>query len=75
MIALLSMLAVLSLLQETTGETTTAFNDLGKLLLGGMVAAIVVAVGLVLVRFKLQDKKPPTSKFVSISSPQENPGE
>ena len=73
MIALLSLLTLLSLLQETTGETpTTAFNDLGKLLLGGMIAAIVVAVGFTLVRFKLQDKKPPTSKFVSISSPQEN---
>ena len=72
MIALLSLLTLISLLQETTSETTTAFNDLGQLLLGGMVAAIVVAVGFTLVRFKLQDKKPPTSKFVSISSPQEN---
>ena len=72
MIALISLLAFVSLLQETTGETTTAFNDLGKLLLGGMIAAIVVAVGFTLVIFKMQDKKPPTSKFISISSPQEN---
>lgn len=72
MIALLSLLTLLSLLQETPSETTTAFNDLGKLLLGGMIAAIVVAVGFTLVRFRLQDKKPPTSKFVSISSAQEN---
>ena len=61
------MLAVLTLLQETS--VTTDFNDLGKLLLGGVAAAIVVAVTLVLVRFKLQDRKPPASNFISISSP------
>jgi hypothetical protein len=74
MIALLSVLALLNLLQETSAETTTtAFNDLGKLLLGGMVAAIVVAVGFTLLRFRMQDKKPQTSKFISISSPQSDP--
>lgn len=61
------MIALLSLLQETS--VTTDFNDLGKLLLGGVAAAIVVAVALTLIRFKLQDKKPPASNFISISSP------
>ena len=75
MIALLNLLALLSLLQETSDTSTTAFNDLGKLLLGGVTAAIVVAVGFTLVRFKLQDKKPRTSNFISISSPQENQSE
>jgi hypothetical protein len=75
MIALLIALALLNLLQETSAETPTAFNDLGKLLLGGMVAAIVLAVGFTLVRFRMQDKKPQTSNFISISSPQENQGE
>ena len=54
----------MSLLQETTG----AFDDLGKLLLGGVAAAIVVAVGFTLVRFRMSDKKPPTSGFISINS-------
>jgi len=67
------MIAVLSLLQETT--VTSDFDDLGKLLLGGVAAAIVVAVALVCVRFKLQDKKPPTSNFISINSPPNNQGE
>ena len=75
MIALLSLLALLNLLQETPEEATTAFNDLGKLLLGGMIAAIFLAVGFTLVRFRLQDKKPQTSNFISISSPQENQSE
>ena len=53
-------------LQETT--TTAAFDDLGKLLLGGTVAAIVVAIGFTLIRLRMRDKKPQTSNFISISS-------
>jgi hypothetical protein len=60
----LSSLALISLLQEDTGN----FNDLGKLLLGGVAAAIVVAVAFTFVRFRLRDKKPQTSNFISISS-------
>ena len=57
-------MVLLNLLQENTG----IFDDLGKLLLGGVVAAIVVAVGFTLVRFRLRDKKPQTSSFISINS-------
>lgn len=66
------MIALLSLLQEN--PVASNFDDLGKLLLGGMAAAVVVAVAFILVRIKLQDKKPPTSNFISISPPN-NPGE
>ena len=66
------MIALLSLLQEN--PVASNFDDLGKLLFGGMVAAVVVAVAIILVRFKLQDKKPPASNFISISPPN-NPGE
>jgi hypothetical protein len=61
----LNSLVLISLLQETSA---TNFDDLGKLLLGGVAAAIVFAVGFTLVRFRLRDKKPPTSSFISISS-------
>lgn len=67
------MIALLSLLQEN--PVASNFDDLGKLLLGGMAAAVVVAVAFILVRIKLQDKKPPTSNFISISPPPNNPGE
>jgi hypothetical protein len=60
----LSSLALINLLQENTGN----FDDLGKLLLGGVAAAIVVAVAFTFVRFRLRDKKPQTSNFISISS-------
>ena len=52
-------------------ENPSNFDDLGKLLLGGVLAAIVVAVGFTLVRFRLRDKKPETSRFISISSEKE----
>lgn len=55
----------LLLFQETP---TAAFDDLGKLLLGGTVAAIVLAVGFTLVRLRMRDKKPQTSNFISIAS-------
>jgi hypothetical protein len=52
-------------------ENTSSFDDLGKLLLGGVAAAIVVAVGFTIVRFKLRGRKPETSSFLSISSEKE----
>ena len=59
---------LMELLQE---NVTSSFDDLGKLLLGGVAAAIVVAVGFVLVQFRMRDKKPPTSNFISINSEKE----
>lgn len=56
---------LMELLQE---NATSSFDDLGKLLLYGVAAAIIVAVGFTVVRFRLRDKKPPTSNFISISS-------
>ena len=63
----LNSLVLISFLQETP----TNFDDLGKLLLGGVGAAIVFAVGFTLVRFRLRDKKPQKSGFISISSQKE----
>jgi hypothetical protein len=55
----------MELLQE---NATSSFDDLGKLLLYGVAAAIVVAVGFTVLRFRMRDKKPPTSSFISINS-------
>ena len=57
-------MVLMNMLQENAGN----FDDLGKLLLGGVAAAVVVAVGFTLVRFRLRGKKPQTSSFISISS-------
>ena len=61
------MIALINLLQENT----SSFDDLGTLLLGGVAAAIVVAVAFTFVRFRLRDKKPQSSNFISISSDKE----
>ena len=58
------MIVLLGLLQEAA---PTEFNDLGKLLLVGVIAAIVLAVVLTWVRLKLRDKRPPTANFISIN--------
>ena len=52
-------------------ETQTDFNDLGKLLLGGVVAAVVFAVAFTFVRLRLREKNPEPSNFISISAPPE----
>lgn len=49
-------------------EDTGAFDDLGKLLLGGVAAAIVLAIGFTLIRMRMRDKKTPKSSFISISA-------
>jgi hypothetical protein len=49
-------------------EIASDFNDLGKLLLGGFALAVAVAIAVTFVRFRLRDKKVPTSVFISISS-------
>ena len=61
---LINSLFLISFLQETS----TNFDDLGKLLFGGVAGAIVFAVGFTFVRFRLRDKKPQSSGFISISS-------
>jgi len=49
-------------------DESANFNDLGKLLLGGIAAAIVCAIAFSFVRLRLRDKKPATSSFISIAS-------
>lgn len=56
---------ILLIFQETA---TGAFDDLGKLLLVGVAAAIVLAIGFTLIRIRMRDKKPQTSNFISISA-------
>jgi hypothetical protein len=47
-------------------EVSTDFQDLGKLLLGGVATAIVVAIAFTFVRLRLRDKRPQRSSFISI---------
>ena len=66
MIAILVVpaMVLISLLQETNADAS--FDDLGMLLLGGVAAAIVVAVAFSFVRLKLRGNNPPKSDFITI---------
>lgn len=59
-------LALLAINLMLEGEETN-FNDLGKMMLGGFVLAIGVAVAITFVRLKRRDKRPP-AQFLSISA-------
>ena len=54
----------ISLLQDSIGSD---FSDLGRKLLGGFAAAVVVAVAYTVIKLRLRDKNPPTS-FISVTS-------
>ena len=47
------------------------FDDLGKLMLIGFAAAIVLALAFTFVRLRLRDKNPDQPGFISISAPVE----
>ena len=55
---------VLTLIQQ---NALSDFGDLGKLLLAGVLVAIVVAVAFTFIRLRLRDKKPRAPDFISIS--------
>jgi hypothetical protein len=61
------------LLQDTpVSSVGEDFQDLGKLMLGGFVAAVGVALVLTFVRFRLRDRKRERSAFMSISTTRED---
>lgn len=49
------------------GEATD-FSGLGKLMLGGFVLAVGIAITFTFIRLRLRDKKPAPPQFISISS-------
>ncbi|MGH9880052.1 MAG: hypothetical protein ACRD6N_01350 [Pyrinomonadaceae bacterium] len=59
-------LPAMSLVQES--EVGADFNDLGKLLLGGFAAAIVVALTFTFVKLRLRERKPQVAEVLSINS-------
>lgn len=56
------------LLSISNDAEATDFDDLGKMLLGGFLLAIGVAVLLVFVKLRLRDKNPQKDEFLSISN-------
>ena len=53
---------VINLLQE---DTSADFQDLGRKLLGGFIAAVAIAIAFTFIRLRLRDRKPP-AQIISI---------
>lgn len=60
-----------SLIFEAPPNADNSFSelgDLGNLLLGGFVLAVVVAIAFTFMRLRLREKKPPSAQFISIQA-------
>jgi high-affinity Fe2+/Pb2+ permease len=64
-IALYQLCVILiDLLQD---NTSSDFNDLGRQLIGGFVAAVIIAVAFAFIKLRMREKNPPTP-FISITA-------
>lgn len=66
--ALLIHAMVLLEIFSADSEIFADMNDLGTLMLGGFVLAVVAAIALTIVRLRIREKRPATAQFISISS-------
>jgi hypothetical protein len=65
--SLIHIMVVLEILTSDS-DALAGMNDLGTLMLGGFVLAVVAAVALTIVRLRIREKKPEASQFISINS-------
>ena len=62
-----SLISLVLFMAQTTDAQMGSFDDLGKLLFGGLLAAVLVAVVIVFLKMKSQNKAGASTDFVSIS--------
>jgi hypothetical protein len=63
----LSLVSIVLLMAQAAEAVAGSFDDLGKILLGGLLSAIGLAIIVVFVRMKTQDKAGASNDFVSIN--------
>ena len=65
-----SLIHVVFVLENSApdSEAFSEMNDLGTIMLGGFVLAVVAAIALTIVRLKIREKKPEGARFISINS-------
>lgn len=63
----ISLLLAFSFMAQASDAQINSFDDLGKLLIGGLLSAIGVAIVIVLLKLKSQNKGDTTNDFISIS--------
>jgi hypothetical protein len=62
-----SLVSTVLLMAQAAETEAGNFDDLGKLLLGGLLSAIGVAIVVVFLKMKTQDKDAASNDFISIS--------
>lgn len=65
--SLIHVVVVLQILAPDS-DAFADMNDLGTLMLGGFVLAVVAAIALTIIRLRIREKKPETAQFISINS-------
>lgn len=70
MVTAASLLHVIIILEifSTDSDALAGMNDLGTLMLGGFILAVVAAVVLTVVRLRIREKKPEAAQFISINT-------
>jgi len=70
MVTAASLLHVITILEILSPDfdALADMNDLGTLMLGGFILAVVAAVVLTIVRLRIREKKPEAAHFISINA-------
>lgn len=63
----IQVMVVLGIL-TSDADALAELNDLGTLMLGGFVLAVVAAIALTIIRLRIREKKPAAPQFISINS-------
>lgn len=66
-----TLLSTVLFMAQAAETEAGSFDDLGKLLLGGLLSAIGLAIVIVFLKMKTQDKEGASNDFISISPSRE----
>ena len=68
---LIHLMVVLGIF-TSDADALAEMNDLGTLMLGGFILALVGAIAITVIRLRIREKKPPAPQFISINSREED---
>jgi hypothetical protein len=66
-----SLVSIVLFMAQAAETAAGSFDDLGKLLVGGLLSAVGVAIVVVFFKMKTQDKEGASNDFISISPSRE----
>jgi hypothetical protein len=74
MVVVASLVYVLSIFEIVVSDADALgeMNDLGTLMLGGFILAVVGAIALTIIRLRIREKRPESAQFISINSREED---